>query len=532
MTPTSNPPFEPGDDTPLFGGSDVAYFATPALAQRLDLIEHLVEYGSQLLLVVGEAGIGKTRMLTEMLLRAQAHWRTCAVAANPMLDAAALLDRIVTGFSLPLPQGEGLGDRLEALETHLKAAEDAMLVPVVYVDDAHELPLDAFLLLMQLAEPQPQRARLRVVLFCEPQITAMLATPKLAPFRQGVLHAVDLPPFSPTETRDFIEWHLGQRELEDHAAAQRFTSEVVRSIHKASGGLPGRIQQVAQRVWEGSGRNTEAPGALPGPWQRLAAHPRYLVGGGIGLLALLGLLALVQNLSRDPSEPPSPAPVTLELPPPPGSDQPMAAVRTDPGTAGDVAPAVAEADLEELPLPFTDGDPPDRPPNGEVPTTAEPEAPSPADPPLEAPPPPQPPRPEAPMEPVPPPSPAPAPEPAPPPQPAPAPPRPAPTEAPSATPRDGLWLQAQNPSHYTLQLLGSHDKQAVLQFLNQHRLNDRGAWYASEHQGRPWYVAVYGIYPNRAEASAAAATLPPAVQALKPWPRSISDVRSAMERRP
>jgi DamX protein len=86
------------------------------------------------------------------------------------------------------------------------------------------------------------------------------------------------------------------------------------------------------------------------------------------------------------------------------------------------------------------------------------------------------------------------------------------------------WLRKQDPSHYVIQVVGTRDASAVSKFLEDHELGSKGAWFVTTHESKPWYVVVYGLYPDNRSARAAIGTLPERLRAGSPWPRSVASV--------
>ena len=99
----------------------------------------------------------------------------------------------------------------------------------------------------------------------------------------------------------------------------------------------------------------------------------------------------------------------------------------------------------------------------------------------------------------------------------------APDSAPNSV-HDLAWLRAQDPSHYVIQLVGTRDKSAAARFLDKHRLGAEGTWFVTSHENKPWYVVVYGLYPDGAAARAAIKTLPRPLRDGAPWARSVASV--------
>lgn len=87
------------------------------------------------------------------------------------------------------------------------------------------------------------------------------------------------------------------------------------------------------------------------------------------------------------------------------------------------------------------------------------------------------------------------------------------------------WIKVQSGSYYTLQLVAGSSRETVAAFVGEHQLTGQAAIYQTTHNGQPWYVLIYGLYDDQHKAQAAAAQLPPAVRAMKPWARSIASVQ-------
>ena len=82
---------------------------------------------------------------------------------------------------------------------------------------------------------------------------------------------------------------------------------------------------------------------------------------------------------------------------------------------------------------------------------------------------------------------------------------------------------------YTVQLLGSRDKNELTTFVKKNHLNQTKAMtFKTYYLGKDWYVLVYGIYPNSRQALAAIDKLPTKTQHFNPWIRPLSSVQKAI----
>ena len=90
------------------------------------------------------------------------------------------------------------------------------------------------------------------------------------------------------------------------------------------------------------------------------------------------------------------------------------------------------------------------------------------------------------------------------------------------------WLKNMSPNRYTLQLVGGANEEAIKSFVREHGSYRKLGYFETDRQGEPWYVVVYGDFPNRETATDAVANLPNKLRSSKPWPRTASDIQSKM----
>ncbi len=93
------------------------------------------------------------------------------------------------------------------------------------------------------------------------------------------------------------------------------------------------------------------------------------------------------------------------------------------------------------------------------------------------------------------------------------------------------WLMQREPSHYTLQLLGSANKQRVLDFIQQFGPNSNGklAYFPTLHEGQPWFVVIYGDFASAELAQAASPDVQPTMVMTDPWARSFASIQSGLK---
>jgi len=100
-----------------------------------------------------------------------------------------------------------------------------------------------------------------------------------------------------------------------------------------------------------------------------------------------------------------------------------------------------------------------------------------------------------------------------------------PTESAAGIKREP-WLREQASGGYTLQLLGTLNEQALVDFVRRHGIGERAAYFTTQRDGRPWHTLVYGSYPDPETARSAIGSLPPALRKQKPWIRRLGDIQA------
>ena len=256
---------------------DGVFVATPALAQRLDLLRHLVEFSDLLLLLVGAPGAGKSALLAELLRSPGERWRVCEVVAPEGADADTLLALVLAGYGLRSGHHDSREQRMRLLESHLENQQRHGLVSLIVIDDAERLSADALAVASDLAM-RFEGVRPRLLLAGARETLAPLAEPgsPSAPFT----HLLELPPFSMAEAVTYVQARLRAAGLANDA----FPEERLRARFAEQPILPGAINAAV--------REEAARIAPRKPARASSGGPRWLpvllvVAAALGLTLLL-----------------------------------------------------------------------------------------------------------------------------------------------------------------------------------------------------------------------------------------------------
>ena len=224
--------------------------------QRDNMLHHLIQYSNLLLIVTGECGMGKTSLLQHFVNTANEEWSLCKVQANTMMDAHQLLASIARNFGLQV-SNQPASVLQETLYQYLVTIQRNGQIPILLVDDAHELPKDALETLFTLADTETSEDNLlRIILFCEPQIEIMLESPAIQPLRERITHTIDIPAFNEEQTAEYIKHRLA---VCGFTGASPFQPKDIKKIFKVSRGIPAHINELAHLHLNGEKYITSEP---------------------------------------------------------------------------------------------------------------------------------------------------------------------------------------------------------------------------------------------------------------------------------
>ncbi len=519
---------------------DRFFYGEPGVMHQLDLLAHLAEFSELLLLVEAPEGTGKSTLVRQFLLQSKDNWRCAALNGASLAGAESLLAALVGALQL----GEG---EPATLPQQLAELHRGGLIPILLIDDAGEVPIEALMHLLRLCGSAEQTlTELRIILLAEPGLQERLAQNGIG---EPTVHRVELPPFREDQSAAYLLYRLA---VAGYTGESPFSATEIRAIHKSADGRPGPLNLYAnEALAEKAGRAPRVDQADSNLRTKLGRFPWL---GALVLALVIAAIAAFRGPLRGLFEPAPdpPALVPLELPEQPAvhatEDKPTATTLESPA-ADDSRDTATQQDPHPAASPSADEAPE---PAAEAPTTADTTAPEPAQvieapageeaaapPPEETPPPAEletretPPPEDSTAVAQPEPEPAPLVEEPPAEQPAPA----APTEAP-AQPQpaagaptissDHAWLAAQAGDRYTLQLLGVLDENSARNFAKRHNLGNKARVFRMLRDGKHWYVVVYGSYPDRDTARAAIATLASPLRTAGPWARSFASIQEQM----
>jgi general secretion pathway protein A len=204
-------------------------------------LEYGVVHNVGFVALTGEVGAGKTTLLKYFFDKVSRSL-DIAMIFNTHLDSRTLLEMLVKEFELT-PVSESKSDLIAALYNHFLAQYAIKGRCVIVVDEAQNLPLEAFEELRMLSNLEAgSEFLLQIILVGQPQLRERLLHPALAQLTQRISVHYHLAPLSPEEVGSYIEHRLSVSGF--NGAKPLFAPETISRIAEASGGIPRLINSI------------------------------------------------------------------------------------------------------------------------------------------------------------------------------------------------------------------------------------------------------------------------------------------------
>lgn len=219
------------------------YFSTRH-QEAFDSLLYGINQRKGFLLLTGEVGCGKTTLCRSVLnhLPGTVH---SALLLNPMLTAAQLIRAVLIDLGLE-PKGSDKLAHIAQLNRFLLQCLERDENAVLIIDEAQNLSpqlMEQMRLLSNLETDQHKL--LQIILSGQPELMQRVQEPKLRQLRQRMMIHCDLPPLSPGELKNYIEYRL---ELAGAPAPHQVLEfSALHEIHRHTQGIPRQVNTLCDR---------------------------------------------------------------------------------------------------------------------------------------------------------------------------------------------------------------------------------------------------------------------------------------------
>jgi len=222
------------------------YFPSGTHRKALSYLRYGLAQGEGFIVITGEVGAGKSTLVAHLVASIDPAQLTVGQVVTSKLDEAEIVHVVAQSFGLPI-EGHDKASALGAIEGFLHEEARAGRRCLLIVDESQNLSVSALEELRMLSNFQlGAHPLLQTLLLGQPEFRATLqGHAGLEQLRQRVIAAHHLEPMDAAEIEPYVLHRLRQVGWAENPS---FEQRVFAELYEASGGLPRRINQIANRL--------------------------------------------------------------------------------------------------------------------------------------------------------------------------------------------------------------------------------------------------------------------------------------------
>jgi general secretion pathway protein A len=222
------------------------YFRSTTHRKALSYLGYGLAQGEGFIVVTGEVGAGKSTLVAHLMGTIDPQQLTVAQVVTSKLDEEEIVHVIAQSFGLDI-EGHDKASALGAIEGFLHDEARAGRRCLLIVDESQNLSVEALEELRMLSNFQlGNHPLLQTLLLGQPEFRATLQGHEaLEQLRQRVIAAHHLEPMDRGEIEPYV---LHRLEKVGWNGNPQFDQRVFAELYEASGGIPRRVNQIANRL--------------------------------------------------------------------------------------------------------------------------------------------------------------------------------------------------------------------------------------------------------------------------------------------
>jgi general secretion pathway protein A len=222
------------------------YFRSITHRKALSYLGYGLAQGEGFIVITGEVGAGKSTLVAHMMASVDPAQVSVAQIVTSKLDEEEIIHVVARSFGLDI-EGHDKATALGAIESFLHDEARAGRRCLLVVDESQNLSVSALEELRMLSNFQlGSHPLLQTLLLGQPEFRSTLQThPDLEQLRQRVIAAHHLEPMQKSEIEPYIVHRL---QIVGWNGNPAFDQRVFTELFEASGGIPRRVNQIANRL--------------------------------------------------------------------------------------------------------------------------------------------------------------------------------------------------------------------------------------------------------------------------------------------
>jgi general secretion pathway protein A len=221
------------------------WFDTATHRKAMAYLGYGLSQGEGFVVITGDPGVGKTTLMGHLLGEIDEERLNVIKIVSTQLRPEDLLQTVCAGLEIDA-NGASKSAMLAAVEHGLHAVARDGRRTLLIIDEAQALPAESLEELRMLSNFQAGGyALLQIFLLGQPEFRLTLHDGKLEQLRQRVIAMHHLAPMDADEVEPYL---LHRLSCVGWRGKPRFTNDALVAIHRWSGGIPRRVNQLAGRV--------------------------------------------------------------------------------------------------------------------------------------------------------------------------------------------------------------------------------------------------------------------------------------------
>lgn len=222
------------------------YFQSGTHRKALSYLGYGLAQGEGFIVITGEVGAGKSTLVAHLMATIDRARLTAGQIVTSKLGGEELVHVVAQSFGLGV-EGHDKASALGAIESFLHEEARAGRRCLLVVDESQNLSIEALEELRMFSNFQlGSHPLLQTLLLGQPEFrTTLLESPDLEQLRQRVIATHHLDAMEVCEVQPYIEHRL---KCVGWTGRPAFETGIFADIHAATGGVPRRINQTANRL--------------------------------------------------------------------------------------------------------------------------------------------------------------------------------------------------------------------------------------------------------------------------------------------
>ncbi len=220
------------------------FFPAPTHLAAEKILSHAIANGEGFMVLTGQAGLGKTLLLRRLVDSLDDN-KLPLLILSPAVDPLGLLRLLLAEIETPFSQDSDLSQLLQIFQDRLFQFTGQGKELLIIIDEAQNMPVETVEQLRMLSNFETgSRKLLQILLVGQLELETLLADPRLGQLAQRIIVHERLSPFSPDETRRYIQFRLERAGRSDIQLGRGG----MRCLYRASGGIPRLINKIMDRT--------------------------------------------------------------------------------------------------------------------------------------------------------------------------------------------------------------------------------------------------------------------------------------------